>query len=202
MCENTSVKAWSFFISFLVSCWMLSVMPVALFAQQDTTDQVSSDSVSQRDSVEVVPSDTAAQSAPDSVVGRDTTAQVPADTAASGDTTGQEIPDSLSQAADSVAAGDEEPVVVTYESDDLEAVARALVAVDEVRKEYRARQGLPEGSVEGENLHARFRDEVIRIIEQHGITVEFYSEIMHAARERPLLRKRLLAAVSEIQEQE
>lgn len=116
-----------------------------------------------------------------------------------------EVPQS--RVADSVA--DDHPAVEEVqvsdtsrvEESELRAVARALVSVDSVRREFHGRQGRLSDSTEAvEDLHAEFKSAVTRVIEAQGITVELYVRVLNAARRDPALRERLARAVAEVRE--
>ncbi len=158
------------------------------------------------------PNDTAAAGTAASDAPADTS-RVPADSLARPDSTTQTAVDSVGLAADSAvvsgAAGADTsaaadapvPTLNTLEESELQTIARVLVAIEELRQKYHARQGLPEDSLSrGLGLHARFRDEVARVVEAHGITIEFYSAVIHQARDRPELRKQLLEHVAAVRE--
>lgn len=184
-----------------------SASPTDSAGRPDTTDQLPADGVSSPD--------TSRDASADSLAGQDATSQVPADSAARTDTTVRAVSDSLDQSADSLqvsgSAADDSLATgqadvssrISYENSEVEAVARVLVAVEELRRNFHGRQGLPEDtSSTGNGLHAQFRAEVHRVLEQHGITLEFYRQIIREARERPTLRKRLISAAAEIREAE
>ncbi|MFP3939828.1 MAG: DUF4168 domain-containing protein [Thermoanaerobaculia bacterium] len=82
----------------------------------------------------------------------------------------------------------------------LEEVAEAFLEVSELQRDLQQRLENTDSPEEAQKLQAEANDEILAALDDHGVPVEEYTDVMNATQNHTSFRERFMAAVDKVQE--
>lgn len=82
----------------------------------------------------------------------------------------------------------------------LDVVAEAFLEVSELQRDLQQRLENAATPEEAQKLQAEANDEILAALDDHGVPVEEYTDVMNATQNHTSFRERFMAAVSRAQE--
>lgn len=90
---------------------------------------------------------------------------------------------------------------IDVSDEELENVANAYVRILEVREEYQPSLANAEDQESAQEIQREVNEEMVRIVEDEGLDVETYNQIVMAAEADEELRERLFEKIDEAEQQ-
>lgn len=85
--------------------------------------------------------------------------------------------------------------------EELETVAAAFLDVNDLQSEYQARLGQAATQEEAQAIQQEANEEILAVLDDHGVSVEDYSAVVNATQENTAFRERFTQALDRVQQE-